>query len=273
MKTPNTLYSRLALATSVTLVVGYFVVYAAWTSISDVTGWQTLTATLINNILGNLTDLNTRVSNFGFSAGKVWIGTASPGVFLDGTSGLEIYSAISPGLSIWNTNKGYLLYVAGGDSDKLKIWDSTLNVDRLTIDTTGKVWIGTPTPSDTLTVNGGVTANTFTSPVGWSAVTVNGAGWTANQVSCRRIGSFLQIKWGYFSLNACNAVPAWGATVATLPVECRPVSDINYPVWSCWSNLLTSSACFTQINANGTILIYNSNSTCNLSITGTYPAN
>lgn len=34
----TSLYSRLALLTSVTLVVGYFVVYAAWTSIPDVTG-------------------------------------------------------------------------------------------------------------------------------------------------------------------------------------------------------------------------------------------
>ncbi len=37
-----------------------------------------LTTTLINNILGNLTDLNDRVSNFGFSSGNVGIGTASP---------------------------------------------------------------------------------------------------------------------------------------------------------------------------------------------------
>gem|GEM_PF-2079143 len=37
MKTPNSLYSRLALITSITLVVGYFVVYA-WTTINPVSG-------------------------------------------------------------------------------------------------------------------------------------------------------------------------------------------------------------------------------------------
>lgn len=82
MKTPNTLYSRLVLITSVTLVVGYFVAYA-WTTIDPVNNGDTLTSTLINNMIGNLTDLDTRVSNFTFSSGKVGIGTATPQATLD----------------------------------------------------------------------------------------------------------------------------------------------------------------------------------------------
>lgn len=74
----TSLYSRLALITSITLVVGYFVVYAAWTTINPVNTGDTLTKDLINNILSNANDLNDRVSNFGFSAGNVGIGTASP---------------------------------------------------------------------------------------------------------------------------------------------------------------------------------------------------
>lgn len=78
MKSPKntTLYSRLALITSVTLVVGYFVVYA-WYSIPDVNTGDILTKDLVNHILSNVTDLNTRVSNFSFSAGNVGIGATT----------------------------------------------------------------------------------------------------------------------------------------------------------------------------------------------------
>ncbi len=53
------LYSRLSLITSVTLVVGYFVVYAAWTnlSLSDVDAGDTITATLMQNIVNRINDV------------------------------------------------------------------------------------------------------------------------------------------------------------------------------------------------------------------------
>jgi len=59
MKTPNSLYSRLALVTSVTLVVGYFVVYAAWTNLnlSDVDAGDTITATLMQSIVNKINDV------------------------------------------------------------------------------------------------------------------------------------------------------------------------------------------------------------------------
>ncbi len=90
MKTPKSLYSRLALITSVTLVVGYFVVYA-WTTLdpADAGPTKTLTATLMQGIVNNINDLNTRVSNFSFSSGNVGIGTVSPGQKLSVSGTIE----------------------------------------------------------------------------------------------------------------------------------------------------------------------------------------
>ncbi len=55
----TSLYSRLALITSVTLVVGYFVVYAAWSSLSlsDVDAGDAITATLMQNIVNKINDV------------------------------------------------------------------------------------------------------------------------------------------------------------------------------------------------------------------------
>ena len=80
MKTPATLYSRLALITSVTLVVGYFVVYAAWTGIldSEIAPSATITSTLMTKIRNNLEYLSGELANFTFSSGNVGIGTMSP---------------------------------------------------------------------------------------------------------------------------------------------------------------------------------------------------
>lgn len=67
--------------TTVVTTVGY----AAWTSLdrnSAATG-QTLTSTLMQAVIDDVNDANSRLSNFSFSSGNVGIGTASPGVKLE----------------------------------------------------------------------------------------------------------------------------------------------------------------------------------------------
>ncbi|MDP2104030.1 MAG: tail fiber domain-containing protein [Candidatus Gracilibacteria bacterium] len=96
----TTLYSRLALITSVTLVVGYFVVYAAWSSLTvgEVGPGATITTELMTKIKDNFEDLNTRVSNFSFSAGNVGIGTVSPKHALQVNGTVQVGDLTSPAL-------------------------------------------------------------------------------------------------------------------------------------------------------------------------------
>lgn len=85
MKLPQNLYSQLTLITSATLVVGYFAVYAAYSTLNlgDAASGKPLTSTLMQTVMGNITDLNTRLSNLSFSGGNVGIGTGSPAFKLD----------------------------------------------------------------------------------------------------------------------------------------------------------------------------------------------
>lgn len=75
LKTP--VLSGLAFVfTVVTVSVGY----AAWTALdrnAAATG-QTVTSSLMQAVIDDVNDLNSRVSNFSFSGGNVGIGTASP---------------------------------------------------------------------------------------------------------------------------------------------------------------------------------------------------
>ncbi|EKD29654.1 MAG: hypothetical protein ACD_78C00321G0002 [uncultured bacterium (gcode 4)] len=150
------LYSRLALITSVTLVVGYFVVYAAWTTINPVNTWDMLTTTLINNILGNLTDLNDRVSNFGFSSGNVGIGTASPSLWA--WEGLYIKSNTQPNAKIileqwwisgWMNFSNTSNWLYFNSAREIGFWPQNINTMTLT---GGNVWIWTTTPAAKLHV-------------------------------------------------------------------------------------------------------------------------
>lgn len=64
MKTPKSLYSRLALITSVTLVVGYFVVYAVYQNIEsvEVGPGATITTGLMTKIKDNFDNISSRVT-------------------------------------------------------------------------------------------------------------------------------------------------------------------------------------------------------------------
>jgi len=100
---------------------------------------------------------------------RVGIGTTSPNVNLqvDGSDNTQIQIRSSDGtkvpiLALNNTDMNYHLRCDGGNGDKFIIRDNTNSANRLVIDTTGKVGIGTTSPSVKLDVNGTVKATGFT---------------------------------------------------------------------------------------------------------------
>ena len=89
--------------------------------------------------------------------GFVGIGTGSPGL-VSGTSSqlLEIAGTNNAALALRNTtgNRQYVLYVGSTGNNLFNIFDGTVGLDRLTINTSGQVGIGTNAPTDLLSVNG-----------------------------------------------------------------------------------------------------------------------
>jgi len=156
MKLPNNLYSRLTLLTTTTLVVGYFVVYA-WTTLDPVDAGptKTLTATLMQGIVNNINDLNTRVLNFGFSAGNVGIGTASPLRKLH-VSGDWIIADNTYGLLGLNTTGGQKIISQIRNDNSYGFGESAL-----VITDAGNVGIGTSSPSVRLDVAGDTKSSRF----------------------------------------------------------------------------------------------------------------
>ncbi len=113
--------------------------------------------------------------------GNVGIGTTSPFLNTGGTGRLlSISDSNNPGLALTNTGFGgrqFFLY--SGGSGNFRIFDATSAADRLTLDATGNVGIGTTTPAHRLSLIGGPlwTSNLFTgalelgnaSAIGWRA--------------------------------------------------------------------------------------------------------
>ncbi|MCK9272809.1 tail fiber domain-containing protein [Candidatus Gracilibacteria bacterium] len=76
---PKNLYSRLTLITLVTVMTGYAIIYAYTTiNSTEYAPSAPLTSTLMGKIVGNLDELNTKISNFGFNGGNIGIGIATP---------------------------------------------------------------------------------------------------------------------------------------------------------------------------------------------------
>lgn len=80
--------------------------------------------------------------------GNVGIGTTDPSSKLTGSSGLAIYHANLPGLSLSNSGKTWLMYGTGTD---LRLYGGG---ERVTFQGDGNVGIGTTTPASRLAVAG-----------------------------------------------------------------------------------------------------------------------
>ena len=90
------------------------------------------------------------------STGKIGIGTASPSRLIHLSN-----SASDTGIRIESTGTGadFLLYSGVGSADKFGIYDEDASTDRLVIDSSGNIGIGTASPGVRLDVNGDAAIN------------------------------------------------------------------------------------------------------------------
>jgi hypothetical protein len=137
----------LSALTFVLTVVTVSVGYAAWTALdrnAAATG-QTVTSSLMQAVIDDVNDLNSRVSNFSFSGGNVGVGTASPQSLLH-------LSNTRPTMRFEDTDGRSYEFVNNGGY--FAIDDKTSSINRLAIDASGNVGVGTTTPAAKLEVNG-----------------------------------------------------------------------------------------------------------------------
>ncbi|MDD5377213.1 MAG: tail fiber domain-containing protein [Candidatus Gracilibacteria bacterium] len=161
------LYSRLTLITSVALVLGYLIVSAAWVTMTPTaTSGTQFTADIWNNMVGNMNDLNTRVSSLGsslwatgatnsinYTAGNVGIGTTAPNKLLH----LKTPTGANAELDIQSGTKPYWGIYHDETTEQLRFWNGA---DRIVFASGGNVGIGTASPSTKLEVNDN-TLNSF----------------------------------------------------------------------------------------------------------------
>ncbi|MDP2103287.1 MAG: hypothetical protein Q8K26_00005, partial [Candidatus Gracilibacteria bacterium] len=133
---------------------------------------KTLTATLMQGIVNNINDLNTRVSNFGFSAGNVGIGIASPGYKLDISGDTSLRSAST--FRLFNANNSSQAAISNGGIGNSRLDFYTTATPAMSIDGGSNVGIGTSSPSVRLDVAGDIKSSRFYSIAVTTAGTPSG---------------------------------------------------------------------------------------------------
>lgn len=169
-------------------VLALSVGYGAYSSISssEYAAGQPLSSSLFGKVVGNLEDLNAKVLNLSFSGGNVGIGTTSPGsqLHVEGSSGgdprvssryfngdtnaiagFQAMSTTGIGGFILATAKGtykHLTTATDGDTYLTSrqagnnLIFGTVSAERMRIDASGNVGIGTTSPVDRLHIKGDV---------------------------------------------------------------------------------------------------------------------
>ncbi|MDP2104310.1 MAG: hypothetical protein Q8K26_05300 [Candidatus Gracilibacteria bacterium] len=227
----TSLYSRLALITSVTLIVGYFVVYAIYQDITvgEVGPGATITTGLMTKIKDNFDNISSRVttlegaitgasvwskvgSDINYTTGNVGIGTATPAASLDVKR-----TAIDSQFAGWiegsdANNYGLGVNIANTTSAKAIADFKSGNTSRLFVRADGNVGIGTNSPGAKLHISGSS---------GGTYLAVDGVNGQEAGVALREAGVN---KWTFYNNGSDDSLYLYNHTQGAVNMKIDPTT-------------------------------------------------